>query len=188
MVFYIHGRSKVLCVTLVLNYCVRGAAARRHNNAARGRARSRGPTGSLPTFMVRAFTRETSRYAPARYLFPSLHFSFSFLAAILIEPRYERIERSIGIDLLEDLWSSTRYYHSWSIITHETNDAIRCFTVVHNRDISSPFRSTPVYTLALDIPIRLILPLVKIFILKILSIFFTSNDTTEDDDSHKSVT
>lgn len=26
MVFYIHGRSEVLCVTLVLNYCVRGAA------------------------------------------------------------------------------------------------------------------------------------------------------------------
>jgi len=139
MVFYIHGRSKVLCVTLVLNYCVRGAAARRHNNAACGRARSRGPTGFLPTFVVRAFTRETSRYAPALSLSP-LFFS---LAAILIEPRYERIERSIGIDLPEDLWSSTRYYHSWSIITRETNDAIRCFTVAHDRDISSPLDRFP---------------------------------------------
>lgn len=114
MVFYIHGHSKVLCVTLVLNYCVRGAAARRHNNAACGRARVPGPDRA-PAHVrgARAFTRETSRYASVRYLFPpsyvppplpSFLLSFFFcLRRDLIEPRYERIERSIGIDLLEDL-------------------------------------------------------------------------------------
>lgn len=106
MVFYIHGRSEVLCVTLVLNYCMRGAAARRHNNAARGRARARDPTGvPLPTFVVRAFyPRDIEiRARPISLSPPPLLFSFSLRRAILIEPRYERIERSIGIDRLEDL-------------------------------------------------------------------------------------
>lgn len=48
--------------------------------------------------------RETSRYTRARARC-SLSL-FLFLFAILIEPRYERIERSIGIDPHEDLWSS----------------------------------------------------------------------------------
>jgi len=82
--------------------------------------------------------------------------SFCPRAAILIEPRYERIERSIGIDLREDLWSRTRYYHSPSIITRETNDAARCFTVAHH-PVATYLASSQFDRLAFDRDLLLLL-------------------------------
>lgn len=70
-----------------------------------------GPTTGVPlyvgSYIYQAFTRE--RHRDTRSLARSRLFFIFFpprpARAILIEPRYGRIERSIGIDRLEDLWS-----------------------------------------------------------------------------------
>lgn len=113
MVFYIHRRSEVLCVTLVLNYCVRGAARVGTITQPAGGLESRDLVrvrlSVAHVSVSELFTRETSGYQPLE-LYPYISFPLSSLfATILIESRYERIERSIGVDLPEDLWSSIRY-------------------------------------------------------------------------------
>lgn len=70
-----------------------------------------GPTTGVSlyvgSYIFQAFTRERHRDTRARSISPSYFFPSprARARAILIEPRYGRIERSIGIDRLEDLWS-----------------------------------------------------------------------------------